>query len=590
MHSHATILGAETHGSRPQMAPWQPKLWKDAWDYVISCVDRLVVIGMRNDGLAPRARTGIAQEFRSYVDAGLLDQVERWVAQIQTVHPYWPAALNALGDMLQYDLQALKNGEEARIRKLIADLTPQDMASRIRLLVTEMPWDYPIDQKLEFHEREKYQAETVRSLAGEALAQPELLRATLENLSRDEQRMSVAFGKSLAELAEDPVVWEEPIKSAYAGTEARRRHFGLITGYYAGVIARRPAVVSAYKRDAVRSDVFAPTLPFLCLLLGITAEDVRLVCEGLRANTLLPNAMSHWGMGGDFAKLDAASAAPLFDQLLDMDSVAYSVALDVMGMFVHGDINRLEELRAQIMLAIDHVGKRPKRRGSQMSAHHFEQIVGWLLKKGRHDDDARVAAGKLANYLAASPDGEARDMIKPLLPIMFQNFSSIVWPPFGNAIVRDKATAWRVEHVLGDGFSFADKKQPAILHVPEDILFSWAHAHSDAAPAFLARALPVLTTRAPGVERSFHPLMMRLLNEVGDRDDVRQYLMQNMHTFGWSGSLTTYFALYEEPLRALFDHPIGALRRWAKVAHTQMRKQVESAKRDDDEQDAQWNA
>lgn len=242
------------------------------------------------------------------------------------------------------------------------------------------------------------------------------------------------------------------------------------------------------------------------------------------------------------------------------------------------------------MLAIDHVGKRPKRRGSQMRTHHFDQIVGWLLKKGRKDDDARVAAGKLATYLATSPDGEARDMIKPLLPVMFQHFSSIVWPPFGNAIVRDKATAWRVEHVLGDGFSFADKKQPAILHVPEDILFSWAHAHSDAAPAFLARALPVLTTRAPGVERSFHPLMMRLLNEFGDRDDVRQYLMQNMHTFGWSGSLTTYFALYEEPLRALFDHPIGALRRWAKVAHTQMRKQVESAKRDDDEQDAQWNA
>ncbi len=106
-----------------------------------------------------------------------------------------------------------------------------------------------------------------------------------------------------------------------------------------------------------------------------------------------------------FSKLDAASAAPLFNQLLDMDSVAYSVALDVMGMFVHGNRDRLEELRPQIMLAVKHVGKRPKRSGSQMSAHHFEHVVAWLLKKGRDDADARVAAGKLANYLAASPDG-----------------------------------------------------------------------------------------------------------------------------------------------------------------------------------------
>ncbi|MVT69469.1 hypothetical protein GPL21_30715 [Bradyrhizobium pachyrhizi] len=590
MQSHASMMGPETHGSRPQLVPWQPKYWKDAWDYVIACVDRLVTIGLRGDALGAQARNGIAQEFRSYVSDGLIDDVERWVAQVLAVHPYWPAALNALGDVLQYDLSELKDDEEPRVRKLIADLSPQDIAGRIRLLVTEMPWDYPVDAKLDFHERETHQIETVRTVASEALAQPDALLKALDALSRDEQRMSVPFGKAIAELADDPLVWEQPIKQAYAAAAEESRNYGLITGYYSGLAAQHPAVLGAYKREAVRSNIFAPTLPFLCLLLGITADDVRLVCEGLRAGTLPPRAISHWGMGGVFAKLDTASAAPLFDQLLGMDSVAYSVALDVMGMFVHGNLNRLEELRPQIMLAVDHVSKRPKRRGSQMSAHHFEHFVAWLLKKGRDDTDARLAAGKLANYLAANPDGDTAKMIKPLLPIMFQNFASIAWPVFGNAIIRDRATAWRIEHAIGDGFSFADKKQPAILHVPEDILFAWAHANPDAAPAFLARTLPVLTTRAAGVERSFHPLMMRLLNEFGDRDDVRRYLMQNMHTFGWSGSLATYFALYEEPLRSLFEHPIGALRRWATVAHTQMRKQVESAKRDDDEQAAQWDA
>jgi hypothetical protein len=112
----------------------------------------------------------------------------------------------------------------------------------------------------------------------------------------------------------------------------------------------------------------------------------------------------------------------------------------------------------------------------------------------------------------------------------------------------------------------------------------------EAAPAFLASILPVLTTREEGVEGSFHHMMMRLLNEFGERDDVRRYLIQNVHTFGWSGSLTTYYALYEAPLRSLFEHPIGSLRRWAKVAHAQMRQQVESAKRDDDERNAQWHA
>jgi hypothetical protein len=45
---------------------------------------------------------------------------------------------------------------------------------------------------------------------------------------------------------------------------------------------------------------------------------------------------------------------------------------------------------------------------------------------------------------------------------------------------------------------------------------------------------------------------------------------------------------YEQPLRSLSEHPIGAVRRWAQVTLTQMRKQIDSAKMEDDEQEAQW--
>jgi hypothetical protein len=441
MHSHARMMGPETHGSRPQLIPWQPKYWKDAWDYIIACVDRLVEVALRDDAIGERARNGFAHEFRSYIGGGQIGQVERWVARVRAVHPYWPAALNALGDVLQYDLSGLKKGEEERVRKLIDDLSPQDAVSRVRFLVTEMPWDYPVDEDLDFGEREKRQVETVRDLAREMLTQPEVLLGVLADLSAGEQRMSVAFGKAIAELADDPLSWEGPIKGAYASVAEGRRNYGLLAGYYSGLAGRNPDAVAAFKREAVHSAVYSHTLPFVCLLIGIRADDVRLVCESLKAGVLPPGAMSHWGMGGVFAKLDAASAAPLFDQLLSMDGIGYSVALDVMGMFVHGKLDRLNELRPQVMLAVQNVGKRPKRRGSQMDAHHFEHVVGWLLKKGRDDADARAAAGKLASYLASDPDGNARDLIKPLLPVMMKNFASTVWPPFGNAIVQDRATA-----------------------------------------------------------------------------------------------------------------------------------------------------
>ncbi|WP_445487870.1 type II TA system antitoxin MqsA family protein [Rhodopseudomonas sp. RCAM05734] len=590
LHSSARLVGPETHGSRPQLIPWQPKTWQEAWDYIIPCVDRLVDISLRDDAVGAQARDGFPQQFRAYIQGRQIDQIERWVAKVRTAHPYWPTALNALGDVIQYDLSGLRAGEEARVRKLMADLSPQDAFSRVRFLVTEMPWDYPVGEKLSFSQREKRQVEAIRDLARDMLAQPEALHAVLSDLSIGQQRMSVQFGKAIAEMAVDSMSWEEPIKSAYLSIPHGDRNYGLLSGYYAGLESRYPDAVAKFKHEAVQSVDFADTLPFVCLMIGITADDVRLVCAGLKTGILKPGAMSHWSMGGVLAKLDPPSASPLFDQLLTMDGVGYSIGLDIMGMFVHDALDRLNELRPQVMIAVQNVGRRPKRPGSHMDAHHFERIVGWLLGKGLEHADARAAASSLAVYLASDPDGNARDLIKPLLPIMMKEFASVTWTPFGNAILQDRATAWRIEHALGDGLSFADPKNPAILSVPEDVLFAWAHANPETGPAFLARVFPALASRAEDAERAFHPSMSRLLNEFGDRDDVRRYLTQNMHTFGWSGSLTTYYALYEEPLRSLFDHPIGSLRRWAKEAHTHIRKQVEAAKQDDDEKDAEWKA
>ena len=102
--------------------------------------------------------------------------------------------------------------------------------------------------------------------------------------------------------------------------------------------------------------------------------------------------MTYWTMGGVLAKLPVKAVVPLFDQMLSMDGNAYSTVLDLIGMYVHDALNRLEDLRPQLISVASNVGKRPKRHGSQMDAHHFEQIIGWLLGKGRDDADARTVA------------------------------------------------------------------------------------------------------------------------------------------------------------------------------------------------------
>jgi DNA-binding transcriptional regulator YiaG len=589
LNSGSRFIGAETHGSRPSLEPWRPKLWKDAFDYTFACLDRLSELALRHDAIGAQARAGTAHTFRNLASAGHVDRVEGWVKKVTAVHPYWPQALDALGDVLQYDTKDMKADSVKRVGALIAALRPKDLAGRTRFLVTEMPWDYPIDEKLNFELRGKRQVEAVQELVKDLLKEPSELERLLPQMSAGRQRMAYAAGEAIAKFSSDPHAWAERVEFAVAAIPEDKRNFALVAGFYVGLNAVDPESVENFKRRAAMSHDFGPAFPILTSSLGVTKEDVQLAREALRAGTVQPEQIVNWTFGGVLAKLPAAAVAPLFDQLLAMEGYAYSVALDLMGMYVHGAANRLEDLRPQLVAAAKNIHKRPKRRGSQMDTHHFEQIIGWLLKKGREDADARTVAIELANHATAHPDN-VQGLVKPLLPVLLTNFAPVIWPVFGRAIVADQAKAWRLQHLLGDSYSFAEKKAPAILNVPEDILFAWCHANPEVGPAFLAQFIPVLESQRPQEGgNTLHPIAKRLLDEFGDREDVLKRLVNNMHTFGWTGSRTTYYALFEAPLRSLENHPIGAVRRWAKTMLGHLMAEIQATKTEDDEQQAQWD-
>ncbi len=104
------------------------------------------------------------------------------------------------------------------------------------------------------------------------------------------------------------------------------------------------------------------------------------------------------------------------------------------------------------------------------------------------------------------------------------------------------------------------------LYLPEETLFAWCHAHPERAPAFVATMTPFFRSYDVKIsERSLHPVMARLLDEFGDRDEVLRAAAHNIFTFSWSGSVTSYYTLYEAPLTTLRDqHPRSKVRRWAR--------------------------
>ena len=270
--------------------------------------------------------------------------------------------------------------------------------------------------------------------------------------------------------------------------------------------------------------------------------------------------------------------------MLVYSTEGFAVAIELMGMYAHGMPDRLEGFRSQIRLAASNVTRWSTPQGHQTAEYHFEKIMSWLLDKGREDPDARAIALDLARALVDIDGYHETKIITPVVPKLLSGFPEITWPLVGQAIVSAPQRAWRLQHLLGNVHSFEHRESPQLLSLPEDTLFAWCQAHPDRGPAFAASILPFLTTYQTGAtDRTIHPVMARLLSEFGDREDVLRAIGSNINSYGWSGSMTNYYALYKQPMHGLLTHQRPTVRRWAQKKLRQLDAQIENARNEDEE-------
>ena len=581
------MAGPESHGSRPALEPWFPPSKEAAKAYITGCLERLARFAAQRSKVGDKALAQLGSHLRSLITSDLLEQVEEVTDLVLTSVEVWPEAVESLGRFLAHDAKTADSATVDRVRSLMAKLQPTSVESRARFLVTEMPWDYLMDVEHDFDATHKRQVTAVRKLAADLASQPQQLRGILPQLSQGQQRMALVFGTSLGEMSKQRDFWLEPAISALAGIPSSNRNYDLLSGYVVGLAKVQPHTAETLKKRLALSPDLAPALPVVCWHLGVTALDVSLTIEALRNQLLDPRQLMVWGSGRALQGLSPEAFAPLLDTLFDLNGHSLHVALELMGMYAYSSPEALEGLRPQIRKAAERVCADGASNWGGIEPYHFEQIIGWILKKGRSDQDACAVALTLSRALADDQEQNRERVLEPLVPRLLADFPEISWSLVGHAIVTDELRAWRFEHIFGSSFSFDAEVEPAILNLPEDVLFAWCHAHPDHAPQFAAAVLPVLArqqdTTAP---HDLHPTMRRLLDSFGDRQPVLDEVARNIQSFGWTGSFTTYFARFENPLQGLVDHPKVGVRRWAERMLRKIRSEMDRARNEDEELEA----
>ena len=583
-------VGAETHGSRPALSSWLPPSRDAEVRYVVGCVSRLTTIAAQNglEPLAARAREGLGQHLRSLICGGYMDEVEEAVRQVAPVARNWPDAVESLGHVLEYDAASCRPEVVQRVRKLLADLLPESLESRIHFLVTAMPWDYPLGEQLDFDERARRQEEALRELAADLAQAPDILNRALPELSRGYHRMAILFGQVLGQLADldSRTIWLDRIVRAAVDAPDADRNLSLLSGYCVGVAKGHPELAKPIKERLTQSSVLAPAFPSVCSGLGIEPSDIRLAVYVLREGLLPPSQLAPWCLGGALRLLPPLAMTPLFDALLEhAANEAFATALDLIGTYCMGNSEAFDSLRPQIRKCVEKCAAEGKVPSGTMSADLFERLAMQMLGKGREDADACAIALDLAKIMVAGSRRIGNNVPSSLIHRLLSDFPEIVWPCVGAAIIANDGQAWHLAYILGTFGHFND--HPPILSLPEAALFSWCHAHPDKAPAFAARVIPVLA-EGQDSEKTMHPMLRKLIDEFGECANALDGIESNINHFSWVGSLTRYYDQYINPLSALTDHKIPAVQRWAKRLIRQLQARIEHARDQDAEEDTEW--
>ena len=590
-------VGPEVHGSRPALESWQPTTRQEMFRYVDGCVERLAQLATRDDTIGEAARSVLGENLRSLIAHGYLDGVEHVVSLVAGSVGYWHEARRSLHVVLAYDSESMSPDAVERIEALAHHLRPEGFQARVRASVTELPIISLRGGESDFGDRyteqfRQHEADASQ-LASELCEHPEVLTELLPQISCGQQHHAFAFGRALGSATASGIDRLATIVESLLGVPTAERNFDLLAGYVVGLAQTQPNAVEEFKQTAASNGDIAYAFLLASSRLGVTASDIELAIEALRSGALNASQLRQWGYGGVLGKLSPEVVAPLIDALIDHGAQGVAVALDLMGMYALDDLAKLDSIQPQLLKAAENIRMFQTGSGpSVMESFYFEKLMGHVLGKGRDDPFAAELALTLAQALATANEFEVERLLEPLLPTLLANFPEVVWPLLGNAAIADARNSFHMRSILGNLFFAKQGHTPPILSLPEATLFAWCYANPEKGPAFAAEVLPVLAPASEGEEsgddRSIHPVMLRMLEEFGDREDVQRAIESNMSTFIWQRSTTVYYSGYEAPLKKLLDHPKMHVRHWARRVLRRLDTDIERAQQWDEELDA-WH-
>jgi hypothetical protein len=571
-HGGTRTVGAEYQGTKAPLEEWKPELWQEIFDFWQEAFDLMLVLFERGEAQKEKVLTDIGHSIRSFVAHGRIKMLDVAIRKIVSLNGcYWPAALDSIKNTFEYDSAGISPEAADALNSWLELLSPNnaELPEKLKILVINPPWEH----REEDGHYVDVASQNAKSLAIEVSKKIDELLPHMSLLLQGTQKQSYSFGCQLVHELDDVMpLLDTAFK--YLG-EIEHSNPTLILGIYSGLFERSPRLWQENINRLLEDEKLVYLYPDFIRTGKIQKSHLDTLLDLIRRDVISSNSADALSYGSVTDGISPEVIAEFCLQLAELGDQASWCALNVIYMYCFGNQESIEKLHEPLKQLVISVPLYKNKECTSKDVHHWYDLAKKLLK---HPNKEFAIA--LSNQLIAAAYNDGLDhgniwnYTKPLLLNLMKDYSDVIWPIFGNAIVqaKDIERYWLQQLLNREAGSISN--MPSVLcAVPVETIIKWCSGFSDLGPVFVASCLNVLETVKDQKKPS--ALFVSLLEHFGDDKRVTSTLDDNIKSRGWSGSLVPYLESDKESLEPLLNYSNSNVRRWVRNYINYIDKQID---------------
>lgn len=579
-HNFTGTSGPEHQGSSGAQQEYRPKVWGEVFAYWSAALTELTTLATSNSAISERAASAIASNVRGLIQSGRLDDVDAAIEKVAASKGgVWPAAMDALRESLRFEGKDFPKDVQERIASWLSRFEPEDLKGKLRLHVTEAPFQCEEDEHGEWQD---LAAKRAVELGVAAASRWHELYPLLIDVMSGKQHQAYAFGQGLARGCKYDRERLSTILSSVKQIELARRNVAILSGWLVALDQHDAAQVDTVLQQVAQTDALRESLPQI--LSGLRQKDdrVALLIRLLHEGTISPNQLHGLANGRALNDVCPASVVALCDAFLKFGAEGAWVTIDVASMYAYDDKQKWLAVAPTVKRALLHEHLLARNRpGILIDAHLAARAAKSLLV-----DDAQfaraLAQDVIDGIVQPRAEGRIEFALADILGVLLEHQLAETWPALRATLSMGGSAQFRLKNLLR-GRVTAESKSRLIAKVPTTLLREWCEESPDVAPYILAGSIGISDEREAGKWILTEPAMM-LIDRYGESSDVLSALAANLNTFSWTGSLIPFYERQMDLLTPLTTHAIEKVRQWASNLILGAREQIQQEKTREEEQ------